>query len=61
MVRRALRPLTERVASDSLVFSACARWLEGGWSDVDKTHGIPSVSAVNSPCPFCATEKPSMR
>eukprot|EP00959_Pyramimonas_sp_CCMP1952_P140285 2935389-Pyramimonas_sp.AAC.1 len=37
----------------ALGFRAAVLWLKGDWSDANKTHGIPSVSSNNGPCPYC--------
>eukprot|EP00959_Pyramimonas_sp_CCMP1952_P458875 9477338-Pyramimonas_sp.AAC.1 len=45
---------------ENLGFCALVGWLRGDWSDVNKTHGVPSVSSSNNPCPFCQCTREDM-
>lgn len=43
-----------------LGFRAAVCWLKGDWADANKTHGIPAVTSVNNPCPYCRCTKADM-
>ena len=44
----------------NLGFFGAVCWLKGDLSDVNKTHGLPSVSSTNNPCMFCKCAKEDM-
>ena len=43
-----------------LGFNGLVCWLKGDLADINHTHGLPSVSATNSPCMYCTCTKQSM-